>query len=204
MSAVLVIVFAYLLGSISTAIIVCSAMGAPDPRTIGSGNPGATNVLRVAGKKAAAATLLGDALKGLLPVLLARALGLETEALAAVGLAAFVGHLYPVFFDFQGGKGVATFIGAVLGVAWPLGLLFMAVWLLVAKVSKLSSLASLTAAGLTPLVAWLSGYSPLFVILMLTMVVLIFWRHAANIQKIIDGTESRIGSGHDEQSTEGS
>lgn len=193
MTAAILIVVAYLLGSLSAAIIVCRAIGAPDPRTVGSGNPGATNVLRVAGKKAAAATLLGDTLKGLLPVLLGRALGLPIEALAAVGLAAFLGHLYPVFFQFQGGKGVATLIGALLGIAWPLAVFFVVIWFVVARLSKVSSLAAITAAVLTPLYAWFRGYPALTVLAILAMVVLLVWRHRSNIRKLIDGTESRIG-----------
>jgi glycerol-3-phosphate acyltransferase PlsY len=193
MTSAILIVVAYLLGSLSAAIIVCRTIGAPDPRTVGSGNPGATNVLRVAGKKAAAATLLGDTLKGLLPVLLGRALGLPIDALAAVGLAAFLGHLYPVFFQFQGGKGVATLIGALLGIAWPLAAFFVVIWFVVARLSKVSSLAAITAAVLTPMYAWLRGYPALTVLAILAMVVLLVWRHRSNIRKLIDGTESRIG-----------
>lgn len=193
MLTAILIVTAYLLGSVSAAILVCRAIGAPDPRTVGSGNPGATNVLRVAGKKAAAATLLGDALKGLVPVLLGRAVGLDVDALGAIGLAAFLGHLYPVFFEFQGGKGVATFIGAMLGIAPLIGLFFVGIWLLVAKVGKLSSLAALAAAALTPIFAWLQGYSTLLVLMIVAMVVMLFWRHRSNIRKLLDGTESRIG-----------
>lgn len=194
MLTAILIVVAYLLGSVSAAILVCRAIGAPDPRTVGSGNPGATNVLRVAGKKAAAATLLGDALKGLVPVLVGRALGLDADALGAIGLAAFLGHLYPIFFEFQGGKGVATFIGAMLGIAPLLGLFFVGIWLLVAKVARLSSLAALAAAALTPVFAWLQGYSTLLVLMIVAMVVMLFWRHRSNIRKLLDGTESRIGN----------
>jgi glycerol-3-phosphate acyltransferase PlsY len=178
---------------LSAAIIVCRVIGAPDPRTVGSGNPGATNVLRVAGRKAAAATLLGDSLKGLLPVLLGRALGLPIDALAAIGFAAFLGHLYPVFFQFQGGKGVATLIGALLGIAWPLAVFFVVIWFVVARLSRLSSLAAITAAVLTPLYAWFRGYPALTVLAILAMVLLLVWRHRSNIRKLIDGTESRIG-----------
>jgi len=192
--AALLIFLSYLVGSLSAAIIVCRLIGAPDPRTVGSGNPGATNVLRVAGKKAAAATLIGDSVKGLLPVLVGRALDLEPGALAAIALAAFLGHLYPVFFQFEGGKGVATFIGALLGLAWPLGLAFIVAWLLVAKASKYSSLAALTAAALMPLFAWMTAHPSVYVATILVMVVLLFWRHRANIRKLIDGTEARIGS----------
>ena len=194
MMAALLIFLSYLVGSLSAAIIVCRLIGAPDPRTVGSGNPGATNVLRVAGKKAAAATLIGDSVKGLLPVLVGRALDLEPGALAAIALAAFLGHLYPVFFQFEGGKGVATFIGALLGLAWPLGLAFIVVWLLVAKASKYSSLAALTAAALMPFFAWMTAHPSVYVATILVMVVLLFWRHRANIRKLIDGTEARIGS----------
>jgi len=194
MMAALLIFLSYLVGSLSAAIIVCRLIGAPDPRTVGSGNPGATNVLRVAGKKAAATTLIGDAVKGLLPVLVGRALGLEPGALAAIALAAFLGHLYPVFFQFEGGKGVATFIGALLGLAWPLGLAFIVAWLLVAKASKYSSLAALTAAALMPFFAWMTAHPSVYVATILVMVVLLFWRHRANIRKLIDGTEARIGS----------
>jgi glycerol-3-phosphate acyltransferase PlsY len=194
MTAAILILVAYLLGSLSAAIIVCRAIGAPDPRTVGSGNPGATNVLRVAGKKAAAATLLGDMLKGLLPVLVGRALGLPIDALAAIGFAAFLGHLYPVFFQFQGGKGVATFIGALLGIAWPLAAFYVVIWFVVARLSKVSSLAAITAAALTPLYAWFRGYPALTVLAILTMAALLVWRHRSNIRKLIDGTESRIGS----------
>ena len=136
------IALAYLLGSVSTAIIVCKLMGLPDPRTEGSGNPGATNVLRVGGKKAAAITLFGDTLKGLLPVLIARAFTSDPLILGLVGLAAFLGHLYPVFFGFKGGKGVATMLGVLFGYSWWVGLATAATWLIVAKVFKVSSLSA--------------------------------------------------------------
>ncbi|MGQ0657135.1 MAG: glycerol-3-phosphate 1-O-acyltransferase PlsY [Chromatiales bacterium] len=190
----LLVLFSYLIGSLSTAIIVCRIVGAPDPRTVGSRNPGATNVLRVAGRKAAAATLLGDSLKGLLPVLVGRLMDLEPAALAAAGFAAFLGHLFPVFFRFQGGKGVATFIGVLLGLALPVGLFFIAVWLLVAKLVKISSLAALGAAFLAPFLTWLLGYPLTQLAVILAMVALLFWRHRANIRKLIDGTEPRIGA----------
>jgi glycerol-3-phosphate acyltransferase PlsY len=190
----LVIVGGYLLGSLSSAIILCRMLGLPDPRSQGSGNPGATNVLRVGGKKAAAATLLGDMLKGLVPVLLARALGADIDIQSMVAVAAFLGHLYPVFFGFQGGKGVATALGVLLALHWPVGLLTIASWLVVAYVSKISSLAALTAIFLTPLYIWLLRPEPALLAAMIFMGALLFWRHRANIVKLINGTEGRIGS----------
>ncbi|HIC99881.1 MAG TPA: glycerol-3-phosphate 1-O-acyltransferase PlsY, partial [Piscirickettsiaceae bacterium] len=152
---------AYLLGSVSSAIIVCRLMGLGDPREAGSGNPGATNVLRIGGEKgklAAAITLLGDLLKGLLAVLMARAVGVEGWQLAVVGMGAFIGHLYPLFFGFRGGKGVATFLGVLFGMNGWMGVVFAVIWLFVAKVLKISSLAALVASALSPLyVYWLSG-----------------------------------------------
>ena len=141
----LLIVAGYLFGSISAAIIVCKFMGLPDPRTEGSRNPGATNVARLGGKKAAALTLLGDMLKGLLPVVAAHALHASPTVLAGTALAAFLGHLYPVFFRFQGGKGVATALGVTFGLYWPVGLLVSGIWLVMAVLFRYSSLAALTA-----------------------------------------------------------
>ena len=130
-------VFAYLLGSLSTAIITCKLMGLPDPRTMGSKNPGATKVLRFGGKKAAAVTLFGDFLKGLLPVLLGLALKVDPQTLALIALAAFLGHLYPVFFGFQGGKGVATALGVILGLSWQVALAAFVTWMVMAQVFKI-------------------------------------------------------------------
>lgn len=149
MTLAILIVFAYLLGSISTAIITAKAMGLPDPRTAGSNNPGATNVLRIGGKKAAAITLLGDVLKGLIPVLIGRyVFKLDDSQLIWVGLAAFIGHLYPLYYGFKGGKGVATAIGVFLGLNPWAGLAFIATWLIMAKGFKISSLAALIATAL--------------------------------------------------------
>ena len=142
----------YLLGSISAAIIVCKLMGLPDPRSEGSRNPGATNVARIGGKKAAALTLLGDMLKGLLPVLLAHALDAGAVVLAGTALAAFLGHLYPVFFGFQGGKGVATALGVSFGLHWLAGLTIAGIWLVMALLFRYSSLSALTAIALSPAV----------------------------------------------------
>lgn len=190
----LLIVFGYLAGSISTAIIVCRIMGLPDPRSEGSRNPGATNVLRFGGKKAAAITLAGDLLKGLLPVLLARGLGVDEPGLALTALAAFLGHLYPVFFGFEGGKGVATAFGVILGLSWLTALAALATWLLMAFTVRISSLSALTAAVLAPLYAWLFGLPTVYVAAILIMVVILIWRHRSNIRQLLAGTEDTIGT----------
>jgi len=142
-------ILAYLLGSISSAVLVSKALGLPDPRATGSGNPGATNVLRAGGKFAAALTLLGDVAKGLIPVLLAKVAGVSTPVLALVAIAAFSGHLYPIFFGFKGGKGVATAIGVFIGLAWQLILIFAVVWIAMAAIFRYSSLAALVAMSVT-------------------------------------------------------
>ncbi len=185
---------AYLLGSISSAIIVCRLMGLGDPREAGSGNPGATNVLRIGGEKgklAAAITLLGDLLKGLVAVLFARMVGVEEAwLLALVGFAAFLGHLYPVFFGFRGGKGVATFLGVLLGLNIWMGLSFAALWLFVAKGLKISSVSALVASALTPLyVYYLSGMDVKLTGVMTVMAVLLWWRHRSNILRLLQGKE---------------
>ena len=190
----LLILFAYLLGSIATAIVTCKLMGLPDPRTQGSNNPGATNVLRFGGKKAAAITLLGDGLKGVIPVVLARfVFGIEDYTwLILIGIAAFLGHLYPVFYGFKGGKGVATAIGVFLGVNLWGGLAFVTTWLIMAKGFKISSLAALIATALSPLYFWMiTGHAQL-TLGVGVIAVLIFWRHRSNIQKLLDGSEDKI------------
>jgi glycerol-3-phosphate acyltransferase PlsY len=184
----------YLMGSLSSAIIICRLLGLPDPRSLGSGNPGATNVLRVGGKKAAAATLAGDMLKGLIPVLIARALQADIAVQSGVAVAAFLGHLYPVFFGFKGGKGVATALGVLLGLHVPVGLLTIATWLVVAYVFKISSLAALSAILLTPLYIWWLIPEPALLAAMLFMGALLFWRHRSNIQNLLHGTEGHIAS----------
>ena len=193
---------AYLLGSLSFAVIVSRVMGLNDPRTYGSKNPGATNVLRSGSKAAAVVTLLLDALKGWLPVVLVRWYGrhwgLDDGAVALVGLAAFLGHLYPVFFRFQGGKGVATALGVLFGVDAFLGLAAGAIWLLMAVVFRYSSLSSLTAAVAAPLVYVLASgtawYAETPVLLALVaMAALLVYRHRENIQRLLAGTESRLG-----------
>lgn len=181
---------AYLLGSISSAIIVCRLMGLPDPRAEGSGNPGATNVMRIGGKKAAAITLLGDMLKGLVAVLVAQSLNVEPLILSAVMLAAFLGHLYPVFFGFAGGKGVATSFGVLLGANWMVGLGVLLTWYGVYKLFKISSLSALIAASLAPLyVYFIMGMQVLVYVAVLIAVILI-WRHKSNIQRLLAGEEA--------------
>lgn len=187
-------ILGYLAGSISTAIIVCRLMGLPDPRSEGSRNPGATNVLRFGGKKAAAITLAGDCFKGLLPVLLARLAGVDEAGLALTALAAFLGHLYPVFFNFEGGKGVATAFGVILGLSWPVALTALATWLFMVFVVRISSLAALTAAALTPLSAWGFGLSGVSLVVVVLMVGLLVWRHRSNIRHLLAGTEDIIGT----------
>ena len=192
MIAAALTLFAYLMGSLSSAIIVARAMGLPDPRTQGSRNPGATNVLRYGGKRAAAITLGGDVLKGLIPVLVAQWVGAGDRTLAAVSLAAFLGHLYPVFFGLRGGKGVATALGVLLGVSWPVGVAAAATWLGMALLFRISSLAALTAALLAPLYLWWWRPSGALLIAVVLISVLLFWRHRSNIQNLAHGTEDKI------------
>ncbi len=201
MDIALIVVCAYLLGSISFAIVVSGAMSLPDPRGYGSGNPGATNVLRTGRKAAAALTLAGDAGKGWLAVFLA-SLYLGEPGSAGVGaplagLAAFVGHLFPVFHRFQGGKGVATAAGVLLGINPWLGLGTLVTWAAMAGFFRISSLAALVAAVFAPLYAWwLFGLRPVFPVV-LTIAALLLWRHRANIARLLAGTESRIGGKQD-------
>ncbi len=188
----LLIIAAYLLGSLSSAIIVCRLMGLPDPRTQGSNNPGATNVLRIGGKKAAAITLLGDSLKGFFPVLAAKLIGVEPLILAAVAMAAFLGHLYPVFFRFAGGKGVATALGTQFGLGWPIGGVIALLWLFMAKGLNISSLAALVSMALAPLVVWFFWPAPELVGMQIIMSLLLFWRHRSNIRNLLSGSEGKI------------
>ncbi|RID92327.1 glycerol-3-phosphate 1-O-acyltransferase PlsY [Gemmobacter lutimaris] len=187
----LVAFFAYLLGSVPFGVVITRLMGLGDLRQIGSGNIGATNVLRTGNKAAAAATLLLDGAKGAVAVLIARAVAGEDAAQLA-GLAAFLGHLYPVFLNFKGGKGVATFLGVLLALAWPVGLACCATWLLVAVVSRISSLSALAAAASSTVWMLMLGQGRmLFLGMILTL--LVFFRHAANIQRLRTGTEPKIG-----------
>ena len=199
----LAVVASYLVGSLSFAVLVSRMMGLADPRTFGSGNPGATNVLRTGNRKAAALTLLLDALKGAVPVLAAmhyaQALGWQEGAVALIGLAAFIGHLWPVFFRFRGGKGVATAMGVLVALEPILGLATMASWLLVAYFFRYSSLAAIVAAAFAPFYhALIWGDSPATLAIAF-MSLLLVWRHEANIRKLMAGTESRIGQ-HKESS----
>jgi glycerol-3-phosphate acyltransferase PlsY len=181
----------YLLGSVPFGVLVTRAMGLGDVRAIGSGNIGATNVLRTGNKAAALATLLLDGGKGALAVLLARALAGE-DAGQIAGAAAFLGHCFPVWLGFRGGKGVATFLGILLAAHWPLGLLACALWAATAALSRISSLSALVAAVLSPVAALLLGRGDLL-LLCLVLASLIFWRHRANIARLLAGTEPRIG-----------
>jgi len=183
----------YLMGSLSSAIIICKLFSLPDPRAQGSGNPGATNVLRFGGKKIALLVLSGDILKGFLPVLIAQYAGIAPMPLALVAFAAFLGHLFPVFFGFQGGKGVATALGVLLGLAWPLGLSVIAIWLLMATVFRISSLAAIAAAVAAPLITWLILPQTAYVVAVLAMSILLLIRHRSNITKLRQGIEPRIG-----------
>jgi glycerol-3-phosphate acyltransferase PlsY len=194
---------AYLIGSLSFAVIVSKVFGLSDPRSYGSKNPGATNVLRSGNKAAAVATLLLDGFKGWLPVALVSWFGgdygLGESTVAAVALAAFLGHLYPVFFKFKGGKGVATAAGVLLGVHWALGLATLATWLLVAYVSRYSSLAALAAAVLAPLYYLLGDREIWYVdkniaAVLVIISALLLYRHRENIGKLLKGTESKIGA----------
>ena len=198
------VVMAYLLGSLSFAVIVSRVMGLKDPRSYGSHNPGATNVLRSGNKKAAIATLVLDAFKGWLPVMLVKwfgkDFGLEDATIAAVAFAAFLGHLFPVFFGFKGGKGVATAAGALLGLEWILGLATLATWLIVAFFTRYSSLASMVSAAFAPVfylmgdrAAWYAERSILLAIFMIGLLLVI--RHKDNINKLLAGKESRLGFG---------
>jgi glycerol-3-phosphate acyltransferase PlsY len=198
----LAVLAAYLVGSLSFAVIVSRAMGLHDPRTYGSKNPGATNVLRSGSKAAAIVTLLLDALKGWLPVMLVKwfgaRYGLGDGTVAMVGLAAFVGHLFPVFFRFKGGKGVATALGVLVATSWILGVATGVTWLLIAYFFRYSSLASLVAAVFAPVyyifgggVVWVMDKS--LVLSTAVMSLMLIWRHSENISRLVKGTESRLG-----------
>jgi glycerol-3-phosphate acyltransferase PlsY len=197
MATVLFILIGYLIGSLSFAVIVSKAFGLPDPHTYGSGNPGATNVLRTGNKLAAVLTLLGDGLKGWLAVFLAQRLawrfGVDDAGIAAVAAAVFVGHLFPVFFRFKGGKGVATAAGVLFAIDWRIGLGTLVTWLAIAFFFRYSSLAALVAAAFAPFATALVLGFNLYAVAVLAISALLVWRHAENIRKLFAGTESRIG-----------
>jgi glycerol-3-phosphate acyltransferase PlsY len=183
---------AYLFGSISSAIITCKLLGLPDPRTQGSNNPGATNVLRIGGKKAAIITLIGDILKGVIPVLLAKWFGMSTLGLSLVTFAAFFGHLYPVFFRFQGGKGVATAFGCITALSWPVGVCLIVTWLDVAFMFRYSSLAALVTAITAPLFMHYFT-NPSYTVMSVFMSAFLIFRHHQNIKNLLSGKENKIG-----------
>jgi len=192
-----VVLAAYLIGSISFAVVVSKLMGLPDPHSYGSGNPGATNVLRTGNRAAALLTLLGDGLKGFVAVLLANRLGISwgdaSLATAGAALAVFLGHLFPIYHRFAGGKGVATALGVAFALAWQLGVALCAIWLVVALITRMSSAASLAAAIAAPFVGlyFLGNWPEAWVLF--PIAALLVWRHRGNIQKILAGQERRIG-----------
>ncbi|WP_192483142.1 MULTISPECIES: glycerol-3-phosphate 1-O-acyltransferase PlsY [Cysteiniphilum] len=189
---ILMLIIGYLFGSINSAIITCKLMGLPSPRSIGSGNPGATNVLRLGGKKAAAITLLGDALKGLIPVLIAHALYLSATETGYIALLAVIGHIFPVFFGFKGGKGVATLIGVILGFYWLIGIIFLATWLICALITKYSSLSALIATIVSAIcVIFIFNFNTALPFIIIAVIVIL--RHHENIKRLINGSESKIG-----------
>jgi glycerol-3-phosphate acyltransferase PlsY len=196
-AALLIVAGAYLLGSVSFAVVVSRAYGLPDPHEYGSGNPGATNVLRTGNKKAALLTLLGDGLKGFVAVFIAQWLaarfGAPAWTVPAAALAVFLGHLFPVFHGFRGGKGVATGAGIVFALYWPLGLVLTSIWLLMAYGFKISSLAALTAAVLMPLGMFYVQGPTLTSWAMVPIALLLFWRHKENIRQLVQGKERAIG-----------
>ena len=192
MLALFFIILAYLFGSINCAIIFCKLAKLPDPRGEGSGNPGATNVLRFGGKKLAAIILLGDVLKGVIPVILARFFFVHGMGLSIVALAAVLGHMYPIFFRFQGGKGVATILGAIIALSWFVGLMVIFTWLIVAIIFRFSSLASMVSVILIPL--YLAFWSnSQYVLPMILLAVIILYRHRGNIKRLLKGEEPKIG-----------
>jgi acyl phosphate:glycerol-3-phosphate acyltransferase len=200
MTTALAFLFGYLLGSIPFGLILTRMSGGPDVRTIGSGNIGATNVLRTGNKKLAVLTLLGDMLKGTVAVLVISyltranpALGVPSYAPVAAGLGAFLGHLFPVWLGFKGGKGLATYIGVLLGLFWPAALILCALWLVVAFATRYSSLAALVASALTPAALYLLG-RPHIAVLFLILTVLLWIMHRANIARLLQGSEGKIGA----------
>ena len=189
-----IFITSYLAGSLSSAIIVCRVAGLPDPRTQGSGNPGATNVLRFGGKKIAAIVLLSDGLKGAIPVLFASYQGLTLFEICLVAFFTFLGHVYPVFFHFKGGKGVATYLGGLIAINLLAGLIFSLIWLLVAKVLKISSLAALIATALSPFYFYLITGDMESTAIIVLISLFIFYTHRGNIKRLINKDEDVIQS----------
>ena len=191
---ILIVVLAYLLGSINSAIIVSHAMNLPDPRELGSGNPGATNVLRSGNKFAAAITLFGDLLKGFIPVFITNNLIGHEPTVAIVSVAALLGHMYPVYYRFRGGKGVATTLGVLLGISWLLGLIWVLLWLTVALLFRYSSLSALISTSLILLLSWIWSYDLWIVAALLIITSFVFWRHRGNIRNLLTGSETKLGT----------
>ena len=189
------LIASYLLGSVSSAIIICRILGLPDPRTEGSKNPGATNVLRIGGKKVAAFVLIFDGLKGAMPILLAHYFGLSLFELTIILLSAFLGHVFPIYYGFKGGKGVATYLGGLIGLNFFVGLTFSIIWLIVAKVIKVSSIAALTATLLSPIYFYFITTHDMKATLVIFLINLfIYFTHRENIRRIMNGDEGVIGS----------
>ncbi len=189
----LYITLAYLIGSFSTAIVTCKIMGLDDPRSTGSNNPGATNVLRHGGKKAAIITLIGDMLKGLVPVLFAQQFNSDPLLLALVGLFALLGHIFPLYYGFKGGKGVATYYGVLLGFNWLSGLITLGIWLVLAALIKISSLSALVSIFSASFILWYFTASVELTAALAVMSILVFWRHKKNIIRLLQGEEVKIG-----------
>ena len=189
---ILLIFSAYLLGSISAAIIVCKTLGLSDPRTGGSGNPGTTNVMRLYGKKAAFLTLVGDIFKGIIPVLLAKVIVNSEFIIAICGLAAFLGHIFPIYFKFEGGKGVATLIGILFATHWLLGVSYIITWILTALIFRYSSLAALIAVLPIPIYSYFIVHNNQYTISFAVIAIILFWRHKPNIYNLLNGKEDKI------------
>ena len=189
---ILLIFSAYLLGSVSAAIIVCKTLGLSDPRTGGSGNPGTTNVMRLYGKKAAFLTLVGDIFKGIIPVLLAKVIVNSEFIIAICGLAAFLGHIFPIYFKFEGGKGVATLIGILFATHWLLGVSYIITWILTALIFRYSSLAALIAVLPIPIYFYFIEHNNQYAISFAVIAIILFWRHKPNIYNLLNGKENKI------------
>ena len=189
---IVLIFLAYLLGSISTAILVCKLLGLSDPRTGGSGNPGTTNVMRLHGKTAAFLTLTGDVFKGIIPVLLAKVIVGSEFIIALSGFAAFLGHIFPIYFKFKGGKGVATLIGILLATHWLLGLAYVITWILTAAIFRYSSLAALIATLSIPFYTYFLEQSFQYTVTFSMIAVILFWRHKSNIYNLLNNKERKI------------
>ena len=189
---ILLIFSAYLLGSVSAAIIVCKTLGLSDPRTGGSGNPGTTNVMRLYGKKAAFLTLVGDIFKGIIPVLLAKVIVNSEFIIAICGLAAFLGHIFPIYFKFEGGKGVATLIGILFATHWLLGVSYIITWILTALIFRYSSLAALIAVLPIPIYSYFIEHNNQYTISFAVIAIILFWRHKPNIYNLLNGKEDKI------------